>query len=101
MNEADAERIVYDRLLGPHSLSAQVRDNTFVDEVEVNELHRAISALTEFYRDRPNVPKSVALAFVDIAARFENRFYSESQQERLQDIGLELSCLAEELFSDD
>jgi hypothetical protein len=79
MNEADAEFVVYDRLLGPRSLTSQIRDNAFVDEAEVSERFRAINTLTVLYRDRPDVPKELALAFVDIAARFENRFYSESQ----------------------
>ena len=50
-------------------------------------------------RTSPSVPKELALATVGIATRFENVYYPQEQQERLEDIGAEVERLAEEIFT--
>jgi hypothetical protein len=98
MDETHAEQVVVDRLLGPRAVPLRLHQGDFVDEAEVAELVGALAVLVQAYRGRPTVPKQVALALVDISARFENRYYSHEQQERLEDIAHELQRLAENLF---
>ncbi len=98
MDETHAEQMVVDRLLGPQAVPLRLHQGGFVDEVEVAELVEALTFLVQAYRGRPTVPKPIALALVDISARFDNRFYTQEQQERLEDIAHELQRLAEDLF---
>lgn len=99
MDEAAAQRAVVDLLLGPDCLPLKIRAGEFVDESDVARLFDALGVLIAAYRGRTTVPKEIALALVDISAHFDNRFYTEVQQNRLEDIGHELQRLAEELFS--
>ncbi|WP_277209154.1 hypothetical protein [Isoptericola croceus] len=98
MDETHAEQVVVDRLLGPQAVPLRLHQGAYVDEAEVAELVEALAFLVQAYRGRTMVPKPIALALVDISARFENRFYTQEQQERLEDIAHELQRLAEELF---
>jgi hypothetical protein len=102
MNKEISLKIVYERLVGPHSLPISVREMQGVNKKDYQELKCAIEYLIEYYSDKNEVPKELALAFVDIGNYFfvPNLNYSEEEHEELEDYGIELSELANKLFSD-
>lgn len=90
-------------LIGANSIPVQLRMGEGLDEDSYIELTRALERLIEYYAQRPEVPKSLALAFVDVGTAFAYApgTYPDDQLERLEDIGHELSQLGQELFSSD
>ena len=72
-------------------------------ENEFTELVEAINFLIDYYKNNENIPKKLALAFIDISNYFfvSNLNYSEKEIELFEDYGIELSRLAEELFSNE
>lgn len=88
-------------LLGPDSIPVRLRAREGLDAERYQQLVAAIQALIEHYKDKPEVPKQLALAFLDISNFF---FFTEKEYptevlERLEDAAHELTSLANELFS--
>lgn len=103
MKENTALEIVYEKLLGENSIPVKIRTMEKLTENEFTELVEAINFLIDYYKNSENVPKKIALAFIDISNYFfvSNLNYSEKEIELYEDYGIELSRLAEELFSNE
>ncbi|MFK7050541.1 hypothetical protein FLACOL_00241 [Flavobacterium columnare] len=103
MNQEEAIKNVYNALLSETSIPVSIRNMEGVDKVQYEELKKNIIFLIDYYKDRDNVPKKLALAFVDISNYFfvPNLNYSEEDSERFEDYGIELSELANKLFDDE
>jgi hypothetical protein len=92
--------IVENRLLGPESIPVHIREMQGINTAHYHELKEAVAFLIGAYKDKDTVPKLLALAFVDISNHFfvPNLNYSTEEQEKLEDCGIELSELANQLF---
>lgn len=90
-------------LISANSIPVQLRMHEGIDEDAYIELTGAIERLIEHYAPRSDVPKSLALAFVDIGTAFDYApgAYPDDQLERIEDIAQELSRLGQMLFSAD
>ncbi|MDR1284819.1 MAG: hypothetical protein LBJ88_01300 [Campylobacteraceae bacterium] len=102
MNKEISLKIVYEKLIGFNSIPISIREMRGVNIKDYQELKCAIEYLIEYYNDKNDVPKKLALAFVDISNYFfvPNLNYSEKEHEKLENYGIELSELANKLFSD-
>jgi hypothetical protein len=72
-----------------------------LDEPQLAEVERAMHHLAQAWAGRDAVPKRLAMALVDIQSGFDNRFYDEAEQERLEEAGMRLVELAYELLDDE
>lgn len=100
----DADLATVERLLiSSDSIPVQLRMHQGIDEDAYLELTGAIERLIEHYASRPDVPKSLALAFVDIGTAFDYApgTYPDDQLERIEDIAQELTHLGQMIFSTD
>lgn len=97
---AEALDTVTELLLGETSIPVQLRMHEGLDQASFDRLVVATEYLIETYRDQDAVPKSLALAFVDISNHFfyPEGTYPEGELERIEDAGIRLSSLADELF---
>ena len=98
---AAALAVVDELLLGPDSILVRLRAREGLDPAQYATLVAAVQVLVEHYRGKAEVPKRLALAFVDISNFF---YYSEEAYptdvlERLEDAAHELTQLANELFT--
>ncbi|HEX6240696.1 MAG TPA: hypothetical protein VFZ61_07380 [Polyangiales bacterium] len=98
---AAALAVVDELLLGPDSIPVRLRAREGLDPQKYAALVEALQILVEHYRGKTEVPKPLALAFVDISNFF---YYSEDAYppkvlERLEDAAHELTQLANQLFS--
>jgi hypothetical protein len=102
MNTDNALEIVYQKLLGEDSLPLNIRNMKGVDQDDYNQLINAINFLIDVYKNRTEIPKKLALAFVDIGNYFivPNLSYSEKEIDLFEDYGMELSYLGQQLFND-
>ncbi len=94
---------VHRLLVSEDSIPVQLRMREGLDESAYVELMGALERLVEYYGPRAEVPKSLALAFVDVGQHFffEEGAYPDSELERIEDAGQELSRLGQTLFGDD
>ncbi len=83
--------------------SRKNKNHEKLKENDFTELVEAINFLIDYYKNSESVPKKLALAFIDISNYFfvSNLNYSEKEIELFEDYGIELSRLAEELFSNE
>lgn len=88
-------------LLGDNSFPIRIREKRQINPSEFEDLKKRIEELCTFYKDEINIPKNLALCFVDISNFFfvPNLNYSETEIEEFEDYGIELSELANKLFS--
>jgi hypothetical protein len=100
MNKEKAIEIVHNTLLSENSIPVSIRNMNGVDKAEYDELKKSILFLIDYYKDKDEIPKKIALPFVDISNYFfvPNLNYSEEDHEQLEDYGIELSELASKLF---
>lgn len=100
MNREKAIEIVYNALLSEYSIPVSIRGMNGVDKIQYEELKKSVLFLTDYYKNKDEIPKKVALAFVDISNYFfvPNLSYSKEDHELFEDYGIELSELANKLF---
>jgi hypothetical protein len=96
-----ALREVDELLLGENSILLQIRARQGLDRARFDQLVKAIEVLIAHYRHRSDVPKQLALAFVDISNYFyyKEDYYPMPVLIELEDAAHKLSYLAQELFS--
>lgn len=100
MNKNEALNLVYENILGEHSILIQLRRGEGLNEDRFNELVTAMQFLIVEYKDLDIVPKKLALSFVDISNYFyfnEDK-YSLEEQNLIEDAVQKISQLANELF---
>ena len=100
MTEAEALAEVQAGLVGPESIPVKLREGLGLDTGLLARVREALTVLAESYAGRATVPKSLALAFVDISgSMLPNRdVYSEEEQERIEDASIGLVEIGWELF---
>lgn len=96
-------RTVERLLVSEHSIPIRLRMHQGLDEDAYSDLTAALERLIDYYAHRPDVPKRLALAFVDIGAAFyyDEGTYPEEELERIEDVGQELSRMGQLLFGDE
>lgn len=92
---------VAELLLGEESIPVLLRMHEGLDQNKLDLLVASIEYLIPFYRNENNVPKVLALAFLDISNHFyfAEGAYPEDELNRIEDAGNLLSSLANELFN--
>ncbi|MWP50013.1 MULTISPECIES: hypothetical protein [unclassified Gilliamella] len=94
--------IIEEKLIGENSIPIKIHVGSGVDEDDYLLLRKAILHAIEYYQDKKEVPKKLALAFVNISNYFfisKDSPYSEKEMIMIENIGNELSELGEKLFS--
>lgn len=100
----DDDLATVDRLLASEgSIPVGLRMRRGLDEDLFKELTGALERLTDHFQGRADVPKALALAFVDVGSAFwyPEGAYPPAELERIEDAGNELSLLGQNLFSDE
>ncbi|MBD2793085.1 hypothetical protein, partial [Xenorhabdus szentirmaii] len=67
----------------------------------ISRIQDALDFLIDFYHEKTEIPKKLALAFVDVYGAFSFRegMYDEKMLNKLEDIGIELQDKATQLLS--
>lgn len=101
MTTEQALNEIYKGLLGEQSLLVKLRNKEGLDENIFSSILNAVETLKNEYKDTEYIPKKLALAFLDISNyfTFSDDWYSEEDQERIEDAGHQLVQAADELFS--
>lgn len=101
MTTEEALNVIFDGLLGEESILVKLRNKEGLDEEKYASVLEAIDVLKNAYKDQEYIPKKLALAFLDISNYFDfsEEWYSEEEQEKIEDAGLQLVQAADELFS--
>jgi hypothetical protein len=93
--------IILEGLIGENSIPSRLRNERVFDRERYHDVVAAIAKAIEFYKDHDSVPKLLSLCFVDISNHFfvpgDGRF-TEQEIEEIEDAGIHLSELANELF---
>ncbi|WP_239617283.1 hypothetical protein [Cohnella mopanensis] len=100
MSKEDALNIIYNYILGEDSILVSLRMGDGLNEQHYSQLIEAMKLLTKEYKDKSEVPKKLALCFVDISNffYFNEGIYSSEVQDRLENAVHEISQVANELF---
>jgi hypothetical protein len=101
MTTEEALNVIYDGLLGEQSVLVKLRNKEGLDEEKFASIIEAIDVLKIAYKDQENIPKKLALAFLDVSNYFifSDEWYPEEEQEKIEDAGHQLTQAADELFS--
>lgn len=91
---------IEDLLLGPNCIPVQLRSRKGLNMDMYNLLVSSIEVVIEEYKNKENVPKRLALAFVDIGTYFYfgDDWYPPKVQEELEDAAHELISMAYQIF---
>jgi hypothetical protein len=100
MKIENALKRVEDLLLGSESIPVQLRNKEGLDEEKFDSLVETLGWLIDYYNDKDSVPKVLALSFVDLNNYFfvDEMGYSDEDIEKIEDAGIKLSELANQLF---
>lgn len=101
MTTEEALNVIYEGLLGEDSIQVKLRNKEGLDEEKYAAVLEAIEVLKEAYKDQDHIPKKLALAFLDVSNYFifGDEWYSEEEQEKFEDAGLQLVQAVDELLS--
>jgi hypothetical protein len=101
MTHETALQLVYEALLGAHSIPQKLRNRQGLDQLQFDHLTNALRWLKAYYAGQEVVPKHLALCLVDIYGAFSFRagFYPAADTDKIEDAGLLLQDLAMELLS--
>ena len=88
MDEDKAIEIIKAEILGSNSVFIKLSLKSGIDEDAFKRLLDAMDFLTKLYKNRDQVPKVVAGAFVDLTPYFERclELYSEEERNRIFDL---------------
>lgn len=100
MKVDEALKIVYKYTIDDNSILYSLRVGLGLNENNYNTLIEAMKILITEYSNKSEVPKKLALCFVDISNYFyfNEGKYSEEEEEKLEDAIHEISSLAGKLF---
>ncbi|MGA3598946.1 hypothetical protein [Lysinibacillus agricola] len=100
MNKDKALNVVYDYTIGDNSILVGLRAGEGLNQESYKLLIEAMTKLIEEYKDQSEVPKKLALCFVDISNYFyfHEGKYTKEEEELFEDAVHEISRLAEMLF---
>jgi hypothetical protein len=102
MTEAEAVDVVYEGLLGLHSLPVKLRERQGLDRAQLAGVEAALDLLQQRYADSEVVPKRLAAAFVDIQGGMEQSraWYPDADQDEIQDAADRLTMKAYALLGE-
>lgn len=100
MNLDEALNVVYDYTIGESSILMELRVGKGLNHQSYRLLIEAMKKLIEEYKDKSEVPKKLALCFVDISNYFyfNEGKYTKEEKEEFEDVVHEISSLAGKLF---
>jgi len=100
MNKDKALNVVYDYTIGDNSILVELRAEEGLNQESYKLLIEAMTKLIEEYKDQSEVPKKLALCFVDISNYFyfHEGKYTKAEEELFEDAVHEISRLAGMLF---
>ena len=98
MKVEEALEIVYENTIGDNSILRELRGGKGLNQQSYKLLIEAMKKLIEEYKDKSEVPKKLALCFVDISNYFNEGKYTKEEEEEFEDVVHEISSLAEKLF---
>lgn len=100
MNVEEALKIVYENTVGDNSILRELRGGKGLNQQSYKLLIEAMKKLIEEYKGKSEVPKKLALCFVDINNYFyfNEGKYTEEEERELEDAVHEISSLAGQLF---
>lgn len=103
MTEREAIDTLYEGLVGESSLSAKLRDGRGLDRATLARVKEACEALARMMEGRSEVPKRLALAFVDVQASMDvsRDAYPPDEQDAIEAAGMALAELGASLFDDE
>lgn len=92
--------IIEQELIGENSIPCKLRNEHFFDKIAFERLVNSIKEAIVFYKGQDYIPKKLALCFVDISNFFfvDNNYFPENEIEEIENAGMKLSKLANELF---
>lgn len=95
--------IIEDELIGINSIPAKLRNEHFFDKEAFQKLINTLEVAIEIFKDQIQVPKKLALCFIDISNHFfvDDKFFSQDEIEIIKDAGMKLSELANKLFDNE
>lgn len=101
MTTEEALNVIYEGLLGENSILVKLRNKEGLDEDMYGSVLEAIEVLKIAWKDQDHIPKKLALAFLDISTYFifSDEWYSEEEQEKFEDAGLQLVQAVDDLLS--
>jgi hypothetical protein len=93
-------QIIEQELIGENSIPCKLRNEHFFDKLAFERLVNSVEEAINYYKEQDNIPKKLALCFVDISNHFfvDSDYFSENEIEEIEDAGMELSELANKLF---
>lgn len=102
MTEAEAIRIVDEGLVGPEGVPAKLAMRKGLDKEQLEEVKEALRFLVEAWAGRADVPKKIAMAFVDLGPGMMRAwdFYPEAEQEEIEEASMALVDLGLSLFAE-
>ena len=88
-------------MMGEDSIPNQLRNCHHFDRNSYNELVDLLHKVISYYRDKVDVPKRLALCFIDILNSFyvNQEYFSKEEFDEIEDAGMKISELANILFS--
>ena len=88
-------------MIGEDSIPNQLRNCHHFDKKSYNELVDVMHKVISYYRDKEDVPKRLALCFIDVLNNFyvNQEYFSKEEFDEIEDAGLKISELANILFS--
>ena len=93
-------KIIEQELIGENSIPCKLRNEHFFDKSAFKRLVNAVEEAISYYKEQDNIPKKIALCFVDISNDFfvSSDYFPENEIEEIEDAGMKLSELANKLF---
>ncbi|QPQ31197.1 hypothetical protein [Lysinibacillus sp. JNUCC 51] len=100
MKVEEALEIVYENTIGDNSILRELQGGKGLNHQSYRLLIEAMKKLIEEYKDKSEVPKKLALCFVDISNYFyfNEGKYTKEEKEEFEDVVHEISSLAGKLF---
>jgi hypothetical protein len=103
MDESEARKVVVEALAGANGIPVKLRRKDGLDEEQLDRVRKAAALLARAYEGREEIPRDLALAFLDIRTSMESGLglYPEQAQDAIQDAAEELVELGLDLFGAD
>ncbi|WP_285395857.1 hypothetical protein [Lysinibacillus sp. fls2-241-R2A-57] len=100
MDKDKALNVVYEYTIGDNSILVELREGDGLNQESYKLLIEAMRKLIEEYKDQSEVPKKLALCFVDISNYFyfHEGVYTKVEEVLFEDAVHEISSLANRLF---
>ena len=91
---------LYELILGEKGFVVEVRCDSIFDEEKYQRIVELLSVLIGEWRKTDSVPKKAMLAIVELMICLvgKNRFLSEEESNKLEDAGIEINLMLNNLY---